>query len=646
MRFLQGGGRLARRLWLSTGLIVAALAAAGAIAWEDITRHAQRNEIALAFSHLAEGMARLELSVIHAIEQGGAEDRRRMHDNWRDVLYHLLVLERTEPRESDSFHVELLHNWIEELAERRLVDWQPIHRHNFGDFKMPLELFAIWELERGAASLDEVVATTVFALEDIIAAEGPITPPERQALIMLRRDPRRAMTIELLREGSIALAIRSARAPQTSRLMVVALVGAGMVAAFGALFGVLLPLARRVERDKSALNAALEGARAADKAKTDFLSTVSHELRTPLNGVIGMAALLEETELTSRQRACLGAVRGGAMAVTSVIDDMLEYSRLDRGTLHLQREAFRLADLGREPAHRLASAAALQGMELVFRVDPAAPRALVGDLARLNHVISNLLSNALKFARRGDVLVQITAEPLPGGAALLKVSVTDEGPGVAPDMAERIFEHFMQGDQTATRGVGGVGLGLAICRTLIGMMGGHIGVSVNPAGRGAAFWFAVSLSIADSRPVYAPEPALSGRRIAVICARGARCQSLADALHRWGAEPVTAADTGELWADPGMEAPDAIIIDHAPPRHDATEAMAQLADLWPQTGVIAMTGTDGGFDHPRCMAMKKPVAPPEMLEALSVMVGWHEADLLLAAAADEAASVGEQPAQG
>jgi signal transduction histidine kinase/CheY-like chemotaxis protein len=628
------GGRLAHSFWLSTGLVIVALIAGGGVALRDITLHAQRSEIALTFSHLAEGMARLELSVIHAIEEGSTEDRQRIRANWRDVLYHLLVLQETEPADSESDEARALHESAAQLAARRMADWHPVHHHDLRGLTMPPALAALWKHDRGNTFMEEVVAETVMTLEAIVGGSGPITPHERHALLVLRQDPRRAQTIDLLREGSILLAIRNAKAPDTSRTMVVALVSAGTLAALGALFGVLLPLARRVERDRAALNRALEAATAASKAKTEFLSTVSHELRTPLNGVLGMTALMEQTEMTPRQHVCLEAVRAGALAVTSVIDDMLEYSRLDRGTLRLERAAFDLADLGRDPAQKLAAAASLQGMELLFRIDPAAPRALVGDLARLNHIISNMLSNALKFARKGDVLVQIATEPLTAGAVLLKVSVTDEGPGIAAGMAERIFECFVQDDQSATRGRGGVGLGLAICHTLIGMMGGHIGVHNNPAGRGAEFWFAVSLSIACSEPIYTPQPALSGRRIAVICARRLRCGSLEDALRGWGAEPIMAPDTGTLWADPTAKPPDAIIIDHLPPGHDAMEALEQLADLWPRTGVIVMSGTDGAFDHPRCTVLRKPVAPPVMLETLRITVGRQEAERLLAEASE------------
>lgn len=333
-------------------------------------------------------------------------------------------------------------------------------------------------------------------------------------------------------------------------------------------FGVFVPIDMIIRRMISRLqdktretNDALVKAKAADRAKSEFLATMSHEIRTPMNGVLGMAELLTRTELDTRQRTFTDIILKSGNALLEIINDILDFSKIDAGQMVLCPKPFNLVDTTEDVATLMSSRVVEKDIELVVRIAPGLPDGLIGDPGRIRQVLTNLVGNAVKFTEQGHVMVEITwreAESLqqeagdgsdPAQRLAILFAVRDTGIGIPDDKLEAVFDKFSQVDGSSTRKHEGTGLGLAIATRLVELMGGRITVE-STVGEGSTFSFEIEMDVDESANQGAESPvaALPGRRVLVIDDNAINRMILTEQMRDWGFDCV-AVESGEIGLD-------------------------------------------------------------------------------------------------
>jgi PAS domain S-box-containing protein len=373
--------------------------------------------------------------------------------------------------------------------------------------------------------------------------------------------------------------------------------------------GTLADVTERRETE-AALQAAREEAERANSARAAFLATVSHEIRTPINGVIGMTGLLLDTGLTSEQWRYANTLRVSAEHLLQVINDILDYSKIDAGKLEYERLPIDLRGLADSVLAISGPRAAAKGIELEARLPALLPTHLCGDPGRLRQILLNLVSNAVKFTDRGQVAIEIEVEDLGPARAALSVAVVDTGIGIPESSLQTLFTEFGQVDSSVSRRFGGTGLGLAICKRLLDGMGGTIEVESTP-GTGSRFRFTVPLDKDASLGVAVPEfvtaPALGtvtlNGRVLVAEDNPANQLIVTAMLSRYGLRVDVVSNGVEALAAVRSLPYDLILMDMQMPEMDGIEATVAIRKLPGKTGTIPIMGvTANAFreDQEKC----------------------------------------------
>jgi signal transduction histidine kinase/ActR/RegA family two-component response regulator len=396
-------------------------------------------------------------------------------------------------------------------------------------------------------------------------------------------------------------------------------------------------LARTNRQLEVALHRANElavASRAADRAKGEFLATISHEIRTPMNGILGVSELLLDSDLADDQRADVETIRNSAQSLRAIIDDVLDYSKIEAGRVELEIVDCHLGSLVEQVVALVGPAAQAKGLSIDASIDPDVPSVIRTDCGRLRQVVLNLLGNAVKFTSVGSVRVEIRRGRRGDGTSMLRIAVHDTGIGIEPDALGQLFRPFTQADSSTTRRFGGTGLGLAISKRLAELLGGSIGVESQPE-HGSTFQ--VILPLVEAQPV-STDRLVAERVVVVPNQQAARISTIlivednpvnqrvaARLVERMGYRTEVAGDgevAVERWA-PGRYA--AILMDCQMPKLDGFGATAEIRrreGTSPRTPIIAMTADARPSTREGCYAagmddyVSKPFSPAELGAAI------------------------------
>lgn len=388
------------------------------------------------------------------------------------------------------------------------------------------------------------------------------------------------------------------------------------------------------------LRRARRAARTSERINDRLFASIGHEVRTPMTGIVGMTGLLQQTELTPRQRRYLRTLRKSSESLLEIIEDVVDFGKIESQRLQLEHAAFDLRACVEEALGKVAAAAAGKGLELAYWIEDGTPKSLIGDEHRVGRILATLLTNGVKLTESGEVTVEVSAAPR-GQAQEISFSVRDTGIGWRPDDVDGLLEPCGRGDAELSRRYGGIGLGLAVCTRLAELMGGRLWLA-ETGDTGSLFCFTIRAEPApgaDRSGLYQPHPALGGKRVLAVAGNPALSRQLRCQVEMLGMRPQAAGSAAEALEQLGDESRqdansfDLAIVDRQTVAKDGLGWAERLDQECRRRGLpvvqLAAPGGEAGTPAPgrsRWRQIGKPLRAVELYESLLELVADGEPD--------------------